>query len=857
MPLLPDGARVVRLRETAGLSQDDLADEAGVSKGTIERLELGKGCYPRTLKLVADALGVSADELRRDRAAASPAPSTGTTSTPRRGPAWRLPRPRSRFIGREQQRDALSSELEQHRLVTLKGAGGVGKTRLAIELAHRVATRWPVAFVELADWHETEPLLERVAEALGSSARSQPPIERIAGCLSDEACLLVLDNCEHLAAACADLIPRVLAALPELRIVATSRGRLKVEGERVQAVEPLAAPSEAASVEEVEGSDAGQLLVDRVQQLRSGYRLRDEDAAAVAAICRRLDGLPLALELAAARTELLSLRQVARQLDDSAEVLDWASGVEHPRHRTMQLAIAWSHDQLDDKARLLHERLAVFVGSWTLELAQEACGFEPLDARDVAVGLLELTDRSLITVDHRGDETTCRLLEPIRQHAIRLLRESDEEDALRRRHFLALLGCVERLAPSLFGPEGARVGACLDRMRSDLDAALDWSSQADDCSSEALRLATALNPWRLVRGQAAQGRARLEVALARADASVAEDLRGRALDALGASLGADRRWDEALAACEEAHGRLLASGDELGALRALSRVGAALHGLGRLSEAAEVLARCEEATRSRGGRLYYSILANLMVTLSRLQRVDEARVLGRRARALAIEGGDEIQQGMIVVQLAELELGAGNDSLAGELFEEARELTSRAEARAFEVSALAGLTFLALRRNELGEARTRIEEAFVLVRGHGLSSSLPGALLGFVEIREGRLDVAEARLLEAARSGVAERGVVGSLRSVAGLAWLALERGDPVRAAELWGWFREVVRHRGTRDGNELDLVVWEELAGLPSRLDVLDEPEREAALERGRLQGEKGGLELVLGAVSRRAATD
>ena len=456
-----------------------------------------------------------------------------------------LPIPLTRFVGRRRALAAIGALLDSARLVTLTGAGGSGKTRLALQVGTDLLDAYAdgVWWVELAALADPERLPRTVAKALGvPEAPQRPAGEVLAGFLRPRELLLVLDNCEHLLAGCARLVEQLLRQCPGLTVLATSREKLGIGGEHVWPVPPLSvpAPDEAVPAARLQAYEAVDLFVGRAQAAIPDFELRERNAAAVAAVCRRLDGLPLAIELAAARVKVLPVAAIAARLDDAFQLLTGGSRATLPRHRTLRAAMAWSFELLAAAEQMLFRRLSVFAGGWTLAAAEAVCAGDGLAQRDILDLLSRLVDKSLVEVQARDGEKRFRMLETVRQYARERLTESGEAGALRSRHLAYFRRLVEAANPLLgyFLPE--REGALwLGRLEPEVDnvrAALDWSlAQAEEPESgnqarveAGLRLAGALHWFWYARGQFAEGRAWLTGLLAR-PARVAVDTRAQAL----------------------------------------------------------------------------------------------------------------------------------------------------------------------------------------------------------------------------------------------------------------------------------------------------------------------------------------
>jgi predicted ATPase len=434
------------------------------------------------------------------------------------------------LIARDGRVDAAWQALQSARLLTLTGPGGSGKTRLAMELASRSGTS---AWVELASLTDPRALAEHAATTLGVPGRSgKPDVSNIVERFAAQSMVLVLDNCEHVVDAAAAFVAQLLRECPGLKVLATSREALGVAGERIVSVPPLSVPHDntLASARE---ADAIALFVERAQDVRAGFELTARNAAAVARICRRLDGIPLAIELAAARVRALDPEELAERLESSIGLLETGSRAALPRHRTIRDTIDWSYKLLSDDERRMLRRLSVFHGTFSLDAVEGVCA-EPgagcAGALDIVTALL---DKSLLSCDAGDAGTRYRLLETVREYAAERLREAGETDAIRERHAKFFVSLAERAAPAIFGgasDEGWM--ARLDEEITNFRDAQDWCEQQPSRLSLALRIAVAIHWYWYARGLFNEGRLRVGIALTFAE-NVEPVLRGRALTVLG------------------------------------------------------------------------------------------------------------------------------------------------------------------------------------------------------------------------------------------------------------------------------------------------------------------------------------
>lgn len=387
-----------------------------------------------------------------------------------------MPEQLTSFVGREREIAAIRAALASSRLLTLTGAGGSGKTRLALEVISREAAENQTqgAWVELAPVHDPALVARAVLATLGIRDDGDcSPTQRLIRVFAGRPFVLVLDNCEHLVEACATMADPLLRALPSFRILATSREAFGVAGERAWLVPPLSLPSSGA--ERLEESEAVQLFVQRARAVAPRFALTAENSHDIAQICRRLDGLPLALELAAPRLRVLTPHQVAERLDDRFRLLTTGNRTALPRHKTLRAAIDWSYELLDERERRLLARLSAFGDSFTLEAAEAVCAGVALEIEDVLDLLSQLVEKSLVEIVERGDIVRYRLLETVREYASSRLDELGETEERYERHATFFAALVREAEPCLITRERtpwlARLGPELDNIRQ----ALTWT----------------------------------------------------------------------------------------------------------------------------------------------------------------------------------------------------------------------------------------------------------------------------------------------------------------------------------------------------------------------------------------------
>jgi predicted ATPase/DNA-binding CsgD family transcriptional regulator len=660
-------------------------------------------------------------------------------------PRANLPVQASSFVGRERELDELEGMLASSRLLTLTGPGGSGKTRLALQTAAHLAEDFEdgVGFVELASLAAPELVAEGAARALGVRPAGRTPAEALLDYLEPRETLLLLDNCEHVIEGCAGLADALLKACPGLKILATSREALRVPGEKTWLVPSLSLPQVRDEVDlgQLVRHESVRLFVERAEAAAPDFGLDERNAPAVARICQRLDGIPLAIELAAVRIRVLSASQIAARLDDRFLLLTGGSRVALPRQRTLLATMDWGHELLSEEERALFRRISVFAGGFTLEAAEEVCSGDGIEIEEVLDLLVRLVDKSLVLVGRRGDDASYRMLETVNEYASGKLGESGEEEAVGNRHADFFLRLAERAEPALSGPDQREWMDRLDAEVENLRAAMAYFSEAGDLEA-CLRLASASWGFCHARGYYEMGRAWLEDALAKSGDPT--PLRARALT--GAGVLAFLQCDYGRA--KERLGQSLSLYEELADRRGVAEVTDVLGGVAR-----------EQGDYAR------------------------ARALHEESLALWRELRDEhgIAESLYYLGLVAW-LNTENER-AGQLSERALDM-SRASGDAVGVlSSLINLGSIALYAEDYERAEAMLEESLAISREGGYKEGVGWSLnqLGMVAYRRGDLERSE-RLL---RESLAVHKDLGDLGRVASVLEALAETAGALKRFEL------------------------------------------------------------------------
>ncbi len=690
------------MREAGGLTQEELAQKAGLTARGVSDLERGarNRPYPHTVRSLADALELPEEERsalfaavpKRGRAAAGEAVEVLAPS---------LPVPPTPLFGREGDREELADLLRRPevRLITLSGTGGVGKSRLAIQLAHDAGELFPdgAAFVALAPLNNAALVVPTVARSLGvREADGQTPREALRDDLRDKRLLLVLDNFEHLLEAAPE-VSGLIEHCPSLRVLVTSRAPLRVRGEHEYAVPPLELPASTRDVnaEEILGSPSGRLFVERARAVSSSFSFTEANAAAVASICWRLAGIPLALELAAAKAKYLDPKMLLSRLD---RALSTSGRRDLPdRQRTMRATLDWSHDLLSEPERKLFRRLSVFAGGFTLEAAEVVGTTGSAGGDDVLDLLGTLVEQSLVVAQppKEDGETRYGMLQPVRQYAMEKLEESGEAGIVGRSHAAFFLALAERAYPEVLGERQVEWLERLEQEYGNLRGAMSWALDADD-GMTGVRMGWTLWYFWWARSYHREGRRWMEEVL---KCPLPPALRGRALVVAGTLAWGHGDYERCERYSEVGLEESRQAGDELA--EAWARVGLGLSAMsGSNYEAAT--SHLKEALRSfrRLDEGYGVAHVTTFLGMVARMRGDEGQAtpMFEEGLAAARRIGDRSSTCIALYNLAQAVLTRGDHDEAASLFAECVTLSDQMGDRANVAYCLEGLAVVASAR---------------------------------------------------------------------------------------------------------------------------------------------------------------
>lgn len=715
------------------------------------------------------------------------------------------------FVGRKREIAEIPHLLASTHLVSLVGTGGCGKTRLALRVAAELSDQYTegVYWVELARLIDSTLVPQAVAKVMNVVEQSGTPLmDTLLDLLGDRHMLLVLDNCEHVLGACAQLA-EALAGYPNIRVLATSREPLGVIGETLYPVLPLALPAAHLSVDEIRHVDSVQLFVERARSILPNFGLTPDNAEIVSTICRDLDGIPLAIELASARVSVLNVNQIQERLDHRLDLLVSTTRADQ-RHRTLRAAIDWSYDQLSSSERLLLQRLTLFTAGFTISTAESACAWGDIQRAEVLDLLSSLVSKSLVVAETlQGSEARYRLLETIRQYAQEKLKASGEWVSAHDHYLACFLRLTEEVAPKLREQYQQLWFDWLETENDNIRAALAWALEQQRIEA-GLRIGTALYSFWQTRAYIREGHTWYERFLHQTDDSVPLAVHVNALtwssvmaSFLGDAVTATARGQEAVALCEGV-------GEEGKPLLAVALIGVA-----------------------SGAKVAGDYQTTYMI--------------GERLIEVYRELGDLVSLGISIMILGQVAIALGKHDTAQLLLEESLTLARAAGDKYRIALTLNYMGDLARSERQIVQAHSTYEESLSILRELGAAHEIPSTLhnLAYVCLYQGDTERAQALFYESLESQRAQANQDGILEGLLGFAALASTTGLAAESARLYA--AAVANGRGGDSASlwALEKLEYEHYIGLARA--KLSEADFEAEQTKGRALSMEQAIEYAL----------
>jgi predicted ATPase/DNA-binding CsgD family transcriptional regulator len=727
-------------------------------------------------------------------------PSTGSEAshgTLSLEPMWEVPTTFTPLFGREQEVATICALLKRPEvcLLTLVGVGGIGKTRLSLEVTYEMREFFVdgVCFVHLASVSDPELVIPTIAQALGiQEIRAQSIFEQMKVALRDKRFLLLLDNFEQVVMA-APLIEELLGVCHDLKIMVTSRWVLHVQGEQEFPVLPLSLP-DLAQVDASAQSASMALFVQRAQSILPNFQITPENARAIAEICVRLDGLPLAIELAAARVKLLPPQALLSRLSRRLQLLTGGLRSFPERHQTLRNAIKWSYDLLDDQEQQFFRRISVFVGGWTLEAVETVWNVghgTNSGSLSVLDGVASLLEKSLLLRIEQAweEEPRFSLLETVREYALEALHESGEAEVIQRTHALYYLRLVEEVEPHLKGAQHITWLAHLEREQENLRAALGWLIEQEEAEL-ALRFCRSLWWFWRLRGYWSEGRRWLEAALGLVKAGKATEAHARALCAAGDLAYYQDDYVIARSVLEEAVALCRTLDLESELATALCTLGVTLYAQGDVLGSRHMLEESEALCRTLSNiwQLAYVLRQSGLIALHQ-GNIEQAAAYTQEALALVRELDDNSLFATILSNLGGIAIRQGDLIQAVTIAREALTLARELGDKSLLASMLQNLGYLVSLQGDLEQAATLTQEGLSLFRELGDRTYITIALhsLGYLTALQGDLEKAEACYREGLSLAQEIRNETRMGWHLVGLASIASIEKQPIRAARLFG----------------------------------------------------------------------
>jgi len=704
-------------------------------------------------------------------------------SKEKRAPSHNLPHQISSFIGREKEQKAIAKLIAGNRLVTLVGTGGIGKTSLALQVGHKLLQDYSdgVWFVALDSLSDPALVPQTVAAIFDIRERTDASIlELLTNSLRPQSALLIFDNSEHLLDACAQLITALLQYCPSLKILATSREAFGIAGEATYWVPSLSTPEPRRdSLEKLAKYEAVRMFAERAALVQSAFELTNANMQTVAKICRKVDGIPLAIELAAARVNILQVEEILHQLEESFQVLANQSRTSSPRHQTLQSSMDWSWGLLEETERVFLRQLSIFAGGWTLEAAQAVCTGNVLDLTSA------LVNKSLIVVQQTGRGTRYRFHEIVREYAFRKLIESDNRNTLHTWHLGYFLGLAEQAELELRGPSLVDWMERLNDERNNFRVALRWANEID--VEAGLYLSSRLmRYWE--SANLPEGQRWLENFIHKAESKDFPLARAHALSTYGWLLTWLQQFEQAHAVAEEGLALFRAAGDQQGEVDVLICLENMYQFKDEVESALEFGNQALVLAQSLGDHWRQ---ANAFLYLGWCYNDLEERFrYWEKAVHLYREVGDQISLANLLGLLGQFRVLNGDFALGEKCVDEALRLWQANRRANVWDNPRVTKSLIALMKGEYEQAETLLRDTIISAqeRGNRMSYLWAQVRLGFVLLRSGNLTEAHQVLMETAQNFGKDGYTVGVIFALEGLAELFIAVGKSHYSARLIGW---------------------------------------------------------------------
>ena len=792
------GDLVKHLRRQAHLTQMELAIAVGYSDAQISRIEKNQRTPDAATitALLVPALGLENDskwvtrllELAKDK------PQTPSDNSQPNGTPHNLPHQLTSFIGREKEIVEVTDLLKAHHLVTLTGPGGTGKTRLSLQVVSDLLAFYPdgVWLVEFASISEPALVAFEVANWVGlkESSKSAPSVTNVlVEYFRSRKALLIFDNCEHLIEPIAHLADLLTQACRDVIILATSRETLGVKGEIAYAVPPLNIPDSKSDLSTLMDSESGRLFVERALTASASFSLTQTNASTIAQICLRLDGIPLALELAAARVKMMSVDEIAKRLDDRFRLLKGGARTTIPRQQTLRSMIDWSYNLLSEQEKILFRRLAVFVGGWTLEAAESVCGGEGsagFESNQILDLLSQLVNKSLVLVETRRAESRHHFLETIRQYVLEQLSEAEEASTMRANHLAYFVKLAEEAEPELYRSNQIFWMNKLDDELDNLRLALEWAIAAD--AKSGMRLLVSLALYWDARINPQECEAWLTRLLEQYHA--ADSLRARALAYHGLILTNQGKFDEARTSANQGLDLSRSISDQSAEAYSLYSLGVSFWQQGAFEHGVSIIKQSLALYEAVGDKLGQANTLMRLVGASAQHDAEASKAYLVEGIRLQRELGNPSGLAFSLYFLSMFLTLQGDLSSPFPMAEEAHSIFQRLEDLTGESKVFAIYGYLAFFKNEYQDSIAYFKKAIEL---NEKSGNFMGFLynrreLAMALLHHGDMEEAKELLHDCVLQFQKINALDGLAKTTETVASLFMRQEDPIRAALLIAW---------------------------------------------------------------------